>query len=713
MVVSLVAVIVGLGVMLIALPFAAAVVRPVNVVLTRAALNVFGGHVESVQSREERLSGVQSTRLGALRGAHVAQTYRVYSSKTLLYALIIGIGVAILGVGIVKTVAVAVGISPAAVRATVPPILYPLTDGLTQPTLSTTEAIVVFTASSLTLGALSAAVVHTARWWWPSYKARERARRIDASMERTIAFVYALSRSGMAFPKVMDVLAQNRRVYGEAAREVQVAVRDMDTFNADLVGALERLNKRTPSDNMAEFTENLISVLRSGRNLGTFLRDQYDRYREESEAQQERFLELLATLAEAYVTVLVAGPLFLITTLVILGLVMGGTLPFLRMLAYGLIPLATVGFMIYLDSLDVTSSLRAEATELPAALGSFLDVRKAESTDTVPDGGTVDHAINRGRLEAYNNLRGLRERARDPFGYLVRNPTGTFWVTVPIALAYVLYVPREALGQWLNFILLTGGQTLALELFPLEALDDLVIQGLIFVLGSFAVVYEIRQRQLRRIEAVMPDFLDRLASANEAGMPVVGSLRRVTNSDLGALNEEMSRTWLDVRWGTSVQAALHRFERRVKTPTVTRATTLITNAMRASGDLGPVLRIAADEAQASRRLQLQRRQELLTYVVVIYVSFFVFLTIIVALSIAFIPAIPAPADFGQRVSAGFGGIPVEQKEALQLVFFHTVIIQALCSGLVAGQMGQGSVKDGAKHATVMLLIGYVVFLFVG
>jgi flagellar protein FlaJ len=40
-------------------------------------------------------------------------------------------------------------------------------------------------------------------------------------------------------------------------------------------------------------------------------------------------------------------------------------------------------------------------------------------------------------------------------------------------------------------------------------------------------------------------------------------------------------------------------------------------------------------------------------------------------------------------------------------------VQAVCSGLVAGQMGEGTIKAGAKHATVMLLIAYGTFLFLG
>ena len=41
------------------------------------------------------------------------------------------------------------------------------------------------------------------------------------------------------------------------------------------------------------------------------------------------------------------------------------------------------------------------------------------------------------------------------------------------------------------------------------------------------------------------------------------------------------------------------------------------------------------------------------------------------------------------------------------------MVQAFCSGLVAGKMGSGSITDGAKHVAIMLGIAYAVFLVVG
>jgi flagellar protein FlaJ len=58
----------------------------------------------------------------------------------------------------------------------------------------------------------------------------------------------------------------------------------------------------------------------------------------------------------------------------------------------------------------------------------------------------------------------------------------------------------------------------------------------------------------------------------------------------------------------------------------------------------------------------------------------------------------------------FGRFAEVDKAAYTLVFFHTALIQAVLSGFIGGQLGEGSLKDGAKHATIMLATAYVAFL---
>jgi flagellar protein FlaJ len=65
------------------------------------------------------------------------------------------------------------------------------------------------------------------------------------------------------------------------------------------------------------------------------------------------------------------------------------------------------------------------------------------------------------------------------------------------------------------------------------------------------------------------------------------------------------------------------------------------------------------------------------------------------------------------VSAGvFSGIGTVDTDAYELIFFHAAVIQATFSGLVAGQLGEGAIEDGAKHVVVLLGATMVAFLFI-
>jgi flagellar protein FlaJ len=524
-----------------------------------------------------------------------------------------------------------------------------------------------------------------------------------------VAFIYALSRGGMSIPDVMASLARNEGVFGAGAEEMAVGVRDIDLFGTDVVTAVRQTSRRTPSENLRNFMQNLSSVLQSGRNFSEFLGDEYRRYREKAEEQQKEILELLATAAEVYVTVVVAGMLFLITILFVIGITSGDTLVLVQLITYAILPATNVIFMAYLA--EITQPLKATResgdglSDGPSnAAGDRLVLEATERSEgaaVAADGGVTSEAFgasrdadNRARLNAYKRIERLRESITSPTSALKVRPELILFVTVPLAIGYVL---ARLPGVF------DGG-------FDPRILDDVLVHGTLFVLATYAVVYEVSRRRLERLEGSLPDMLERLASLNEAGVSIVSSIDRVRRTDIGEMDEEAERIWRDIQWGATVEQALDRFQSRVETPSVTRTVTLINNAMRASNEIAPVVRIAAEQARSDRQLKRQRRQEMLTYLVVIYVAFIVFVVVIAAIDTVLIPNLPDASSLPETGAAGFLQVSNQGTEAYRLTFFHAALIQSTLSGLVGGQMGNGSIKDGAKHAAVMLAITYAVFL---
>ena len=700
-----------------------------ELLVSRLALPIFGGYVaESSPRRPDQIR--------RMRAAFVGRSHRVFQSQTLFVAGVAGVVGSVYGVYLGAAVLRSLAVDPEVIAGALPAQLAPLATLVTVSELSLPSLFGLLLLASGTVGVGLAASTYWGRWALLDQRARARGIRIDATLPRTVAFVYALSRSGMPFQTVLRTLSRNEDVYGEAARELGVAVRDMDAFGTDVLTALKEAAERTPSDNLAEFAENLASVLSSGQNVSTFLREQYERFQEEVEAQQRQYLDLLSTFAEVYVTVLVAGPLFFITVLVVVGLVIRDTLVVIRLVTYLGIPLATFGFVVYVDSitegLDVVSRSGTDENDPDGAgVRRLIDTdRGAGAADAdapgVADGGTDrgrrpghgTDAENRLRLAAYDRIGQYRRTLSDPIGLILERPAYSLLVTGPVGLLLALLSLDVSFGA--AGVSLRGTAVLSSPIPDLvRIVDGPIVQVTILALLGIAVAHEVRKRRVRAVEAEMPDFLDRMASINEAGATVVGSLDRLSGAELGRLSDEIGRVWRDIEWGATVGEAMARMERRTGAPTVSRAVTLIRNAMAASGDISPVLRIAADEAKEIRRLERERRQEMLTYLVVIYVSFFVFLGIIVALTVSFIPAIESAGAAGGVGGGGvagvdpgvLGGLGDVDTAAYELLFFHAAAIQGICSGIVAGQLGEGSVSDGVKHATVLLLFAYGVFAF--
>jgi flagellar protein FlaJ len=713
--------------------------RRIDTLLTKFARQYFGRYVGAEAPERTR----------RLRAAYVAETYRSYAAKTYLVTVLlalVGVTIGVYLFGGILLLLPAIGDFINQLPST---MANALGRPELEPELSPREVFAVVTAGGVVSGLVVGATTYWYRWEAPRSHAEVRRRGINEGLPRTIAFIYALSRGGMSIPEVMRTLAHNREVYGHGADEISVAVREMDLFGSDIISAVRRMTERTPSEDFKTFGENLASVLQSGQDLPAFLREQYETHRDQARERQDEILELLATIAEAYVTVLVAGTLFLMTILLVFGLTTSPTINFLRLLAYLLIPLGNLLFMVYLDGkLDLLgvargSDVGALKAEIADKHSNVDDLRRIRNIDQSPvpteaqhvtgalesgpaavsDGGAYpgsgatdspdrtsgqrpsQKAVDekRRRLDLYDSVAWLKGILSNPLQTVLRTPTTLLYATVPLAIVWVaIRVPN---------VVAAGG-------IQARILDDILIQAALFVFGTFAVVWEVYSRRIRRMEAQLPELVSRLASLNQAGMSVVESIDRVRESDLGELSVEVDRIWRDVQYGATVDDAFRRFGLRVRTTATTRIVSLLTNALRASGNLAPIFRIAGDQAETELNLRRRRRQRMFTYLVVIYISFAVFLVIIVAVHEVLVPSlptnVPTPSkEETQRLgvdAASFARFATVNKAAYTLVFFHTALLQATLSGFIAGQLGEGSLKDGAKHAAIMLGVAYVAFI---
>ena len=629
----------------------------------------------------------RTTQLAAI---HAADPAALIAARTVLYAIIAGVAAGVLTlVTIIRFRA-----EPAVVTQVASRI------GIDTLTRSPVSAAASAGGGSVLVAVGVAVATYRLRWYLIDRRVAARRRRIDRTLPRAVACMYALARSGMPLPAVLRTVAAHRNVYGETAVAIGVTVREIDHFGADVISALEATSDRTPSATFAEFTSDLAAAVDSGHPIDDFLRRHHERYREAAADSQQGFLDRLSTAAEGYVTGLVVGPLFVVTTLTVVGLVVTNTRPVLGVVTFGGIPIGTGGFLLGLDRLLASHRLPVVTHRNGKPSHRSIDP-PGDYTNIQPAAASQDWAQQRSTLRVADRLSRWRHWLRQPTATLASNPWLTLLVTVPLGLGWLVAAtepPRLSIA------------TLSIATRPLSI-------ALIGVCGTYAVAYECGATRRRRLAAAVPVFLDRLASVNEAGLSVVDGLDQVADGDLGALSEPLARVRRDVRWGADVRSAFRRLASRVRSPPVTGAVALVTNALRASNRIGPVAAIAAAELRASQRLAARRRRAMATYLVVIYVAFLVFLGIIAALSASFFPAVEAAATepTGGLSTTGIPGTAMARVGgitpavgAYKTLLTQVAMMQAICSGLVAGRLGEGALRAGAKHVAMLLAISQTV-----
>ena len=252
--------------------------------------------------------------------------------------------------------------------------------------------------------------------------------------------------------------------------------------------------------------------------------------------------------------------------------------------------------------------------------------------------------------------------------------------------------------------------------YPEISAIDYVIFGLISLMLPYGL-YGRRRDQLRsRVEAKFPDFLRDLAEYWKGGLSMTVAIQTLAKGEYGNLNEDVNKMAAQISWGISFGEVLDMFTERVTSPIVTRAVRMVDEANRAGGRISDILLAASFDAREIKALETERRQEVGSYVTVIYASYFVYLGIILVLAQTFIPAIvDSAAATGSTGSMSIGNLTIREMNEVWIstIFLYSLVVQGIGNGLAAGFMANGRLWSAFNRASFLLLVGWFVFELTG
>lgn len=339
---------------------------------------------------------------------------------------------------------------------------------------------------------------------------------------------------------------------------------------------------------------------------------------------------------------------------------------------------------------DSITGILKQKTAQPAPM-SASELEKAE--------GELNEITT--KLERERKSReGIGRFFKHPVKVLTERPENILIVCIPISLIVFF-------GGFISSVQAYGIQVI----FNSTILDDFVVFAVLIAVIPVAILDMREQSRVHNLENALPNFFRDLAGMNDSGMTLPTAVHLVAGAEYGTLTPHIRKLDNEMSWGVGFVEAMYRFGRNLGTPLADRSVDLIAKASTAGGDVSEVLRAAANDTFEVVNLAQERRNNMFIYVIIVLVSFAVFLFVIAILVSTFLTTMATAGVAAQSSGAGSQFMGRIDLPAYKRLFAHAAMIQGFFSGLCAGQMGEGRAIAGLKYSAVMLIIAWVTFRF--
>lgn len=330
----------------------------------------------------------------------------------------------------------------------------------------------------------------------------------------------------------------------------------------------------------------------------------------------------------------------------------------------------------------------------------LFDTKKQEDNphNTTPEIQKDEEIVARVE-EHHRSSEGLGKFMQHPIQMLTEKPLNILLVTIPLAIIVFMIGLILQVGKYGVFLALTT-----------TGIDDYFLLAVLIATIPLAILDLKDSTRMRNLNITLPNFFRDVAGMNESGMTLPNAIHVVADGEYGTLTQYIKKLDAEMSWNIPFVDAIYQFGERIGTPLAQRSVDLIAKASRAGGDVSEVLRAAANDSYEFVNLETERRNNMLIYVIIVLVSYLVFLFVIAIMTGTFLDTMAqAGAAVSETGGSGSGFGAAIDMDFYRRLFLHASVIQGFFSGLVAGQMGEGRAVAGLKYSVVMVIIGWAAF----
>ncbi len=243
---------------------------------------------------------------------------------------------------------------------------------------------------------------------------------------------------------------------------------------------------------------------------------------------------------------------------------------------------------------------------------------------------------------------------------------------------------------------------------PLEPIDWAMLATMGFM-GPFGIYVNRKQTEIEKIERKLPFFLRDVAEAGRFGMTLADAIVVSASGRYGKLTPEIQKMAAQISWGVPASQALNNFASRIDTPLVNRVVAIIIKANDAGGNVADVLTLVSQDAKEVHLSEDEQKIAMTSYLAVIYISFAVFIVVIIILNTQFLAQMGEAGEHLEAQGGGGGGgaeIRTENIPVIGFIFTLAVFAHAIGDGIVAGVLQTGKIASGMQHSFILTVMGF-------
>jgi len=215
----------------------------------------------------------------------------------------------------------------------------------------------------------------------------------------------------------------------------------------------------------------------------------------------------------------------------------------------------------------------------------------------------------------------------------------------------------------------------------------------------------------RKLEEILPDFLETVSSNLKGGMSFEKSLWMAMKPKFGILSHEIALAAKKVMTGHDVDLALTEFSLKYDSPMLRRSMSLIISQMQSGGEIADIIDRIVLDLKKTRALKEEMSASVLTYMIFIAVVVIIISPVLFGLAWALLDVISKiTALLAQSMSGSSANLPFkisgESINPGDFIFpfsFFAILITAVGSSMIVSIIEKGNIKGGVKYIPMFAL----------